>query len=185
MQSLSIPLGDHNPRAHTAAEVLAALRGVAVFTAFEPNQEVDGMTIRVVNQGEQDLLTAVLAVDYTLRLFVNDPAAGLDDTDIGGLTEADFTEASFLGYSGALLTGGSWTVSPGEAPTAEYAPQTFTSSANQDPQTVYGYHVTNTATLRLQWFEYFPTPVVIDSAGEYVTVTPRFSAQASQIEVGS
>lgn len=133
------------------------------------------MTIELVDQAEEHFLDLILAVNYTLRLFRNDVTAGLTATQIDALTEAAFTEASFTGYSAAALTGGSWTTTAGNPCVGVYAAQTFTSTATQSAQTIYGYYVTRTTGGALQWFEYFTTPLVIEFNGEYITVTPRLT----------
>ncbi len=133
------------------------------------------MTLIVVNQAEKAFLDLILAVNYTLRLFKNDPAAGLTQVQKDALTEANFTEADFTGYAGINLTGGSWTTNPGDPATGSYAQQTFTSSADQTPQLVYGYYITRTSGGALQWFEYLPVPISFQSNGEFYRVTPRIS----------
>jgi hypothetical protein len=133
------------------------------------------MTLRVVDQGEQDQLDLILAVNYTLKLFKNDVTLGLTSAQIDALTESSFTEATFTGYSSKALTGGSWTTGAGNPATGSYAQQTFTSSANQTPQAVYGYYVVRTSGGRLQWFETFPGPVIFEFSGEFYRVTPRIT----------
>lgn len=178
MQSTTIPYGARNPRGHSAAEVLAALQGQAVYTGYDPLQEEDGMTLVVVDQGEAAFLTLVTSIDYSLRLFTNDVTAGLSAGQVEALTEADFTEASFTGYTAPTLAGGSWTVGAGAPASAAYATQVFTSAASQPAQSLYGYYVTRASDGQLQWFEYFPSPPVsISGADEFVTVTPRLTMQ--------
>lgn len=133
------------------------------------------MSGHVVNQGEEDWLDLVLAVNYTVRLFRTDVIAGLDSTQINALTEANFTEANFTGYSAVALTGGSWTTTAANPSTGTYAMQTFTRSSDGAPQTIYGYYITKTSGGRLQAFEYLNTPVVIEFGGEYIQVTPRIT----------
>lgn len=178
MQSTTIPYGARNPRGHSAAEVLAALQGQATYTTYDPLQEEDGMTLVVVDQGEAAFLTLVTSIDYSLRLFVNDVTAGLSAGQVEALTEDDFTEATFTGYTAPTLTGGSWTVNAGAPASAAYATQVFTSAASFTPaQTLYGYYATRASDGQLCWFEYFPSPVSISGADEFVTVTPRLTMQ--------
>ncbi|GAA1749379.1 hypothetical protein [Nonomuraea bangladeshensis] len=138
------------------------------------------MTLVVVNQGEEAFLDAILAVGYTLRLFKNDVTDGLTAGQVEALTEADFTEADFTGYASAALTGGGWTTSAGDPATGTYAAQNFISSADQTPQTLYGYYVTRTSDGALQWFEEFTTPLVIEFDGEFIRVTPRVTLADTQ-----
>lgn len=138
------------------------------------------MTLIVVDQGEEGLLDAILAVNYTLHLFQNDVTDGLSASQIEALTESDFTEADFTGYSSAALTGGSWTVTPGDPATGTYTVQTFTSSADQTAQTLYGYYVTRTSDGALQWFEEFSTPLTIEFDAEFIRVTPQITLADTQ-----
>ncbi|GAA2209311.1 hypothetical protein GCM10009850_047690 [Nonomuraea monospora] len=133
------------------------------------------MTLVVVNQGEEDLLDAILAVNYTLRLHKNDVTDGLSAGQIEALTESDFTEADFTGYSSKALTGGSWTTTPGDPCVGVYVQQTFTSTADQSPQACYGYYVTRASDGALQWFEDFSSPLTIEFNGEGIAVTPRLT----------
>mgnify|MGYP001611305433 FL=1 len=133
------------------------------------------MTLIVVNQAEEAMLDLVLAVNYTLRLYKTDVTLGLTQAQKDALTESSFVEATFTGYAGAALTGGSWTTTPGNPATGSYAMQTFTSSADQTPQAVYGYYITRTSGGALQWFEPFPGPVIFEFNGEYYEVTPRLT----------
>lgn len=177
MQSLTIPTGDHNPTGRTAADVLAALQGVATITEFDALAEEDGMTLVVVDQAEGHFLSLILGVDYDLRLFKNNVTSGLTTVQKDALTEASFTQATFTGYAPVTLTGGSWTITNGNPSAGVYAIQSFTSSANQTAQTIYGYYVTRHSDNKLEWFEYFASPVTIDTNGQFLSVTPRFTAQ--------
>lgn len=138
------------------------------------------MTLVVVDQAEEHFLDLILAVNYTLRLFKNDPALGLTTVQIDALTEADFTEADFAGYSAVSLTGGSWTTTPGNPGTGTYATQTFTRSSTGTAQTIYGYYVTRTTGGALEWFEYFSVPIVIEFINEFIKVTPSITLSDTQ-----
>ncbi len=133
------------------------------------------MTLRVVDQAEEHFLDLILAVNYTLKLFKNNVTNGLSSAQIDALVETDFTEATFTGYSSKALTGGSWTTTAGNPCTGSYAVQTFTSSADQTAQPLYGYYVVRTSDSKLQWFEMFSGPIVVEFNGEYLEVTPRIT----------
>lgn len=133
------------------------------------------MTLIVVNQAEEHFLDLILAVNYDLRLFKNDVDNGLTQVQKDALTEADFTEADFTGYASATLTGGSWTTTAGNPCTGSYATQTFTSSADQSSQTLYGYYVTRASDDALQWYEKFTVPLAIEFNNEYIEVTPQIT----------
>ena len=139
------------------------------------------MTLVIPDQGEEALIDLILSVGYTLRLFKNDVTDGLSAAQIEALTEADFTEADFTGYSAKALTGGSWVVASGDPCAGEYALQGFTASADQSAQIVYGYYVTLTAGGgELRWFEEFSAPVTVQSNGDTIRVTPRITLADSQ-----
>ena len=125
--------------------------------------------IQVVNQAEEHFLDLILAVNYTLRLFKNNVTPG--DT----LTEGDFTEADFTGYSANAMTGGAWVTTPGDPCTGAYAKQSFTSSADQAAQTIYGYYVTRTSDGALEWFEKFDASVTVQYNGDQIDVTPQIT----------
>lgn len=133
------------------------------------------MTLVVVNQGEEQMLDLVLAVNYTLKLYTNDVTAGLTQDQIDALTEASFTAATFTGYADKALTGGSWTTSQENPSTGTYAQQTFTSTADQTEQLVYGYYVTRTLDGALVWFEEFDGPLSIAFNGDSIAVTPTIT----------
>lgn len=174
MQSTTIPYGDRNPRGHSPAEILAALQGQAIYTAYDPLPEETGMTLLVPNDGEVMFLDLVTSVDYYLHLFTNDisfVSASAQEL----FTATSFTEASFTGYSAKTLTGGSWTSASGAPASTTYARQGFVSSASQPAQVVYGYYLTRVSTGGLAWFEQFPTPASISGADEFIEVTPRLT----------
>lgn len=135
------------------------------------------MTLRVPNASEERFLDLILAADYTLRLFTNDVAAGLTETQMEALATGSFTEATFPGYAAATLTGGSWTTTPGDTESvAMYAQQTFTRSSTGGGQTVRGYYVTNPAASdALVWWEYFDGPIIVTNAGDAIVITPTFT----------
>lgn len=133
------------------------------------------MTLIVPNAAEERFLDAILATNYTLRLFANDVTAGLNAAQIEALTVSSFTEATFTGYSAKTLTGGSWTTTAGAPCVGVYAQQQFTSTADQAAQTVYGYYVTRTSGGALDWFEYFTAPVVVEFLNDAIRVTPRIT----------
>lgn len=133
------------------------------------------MTVVVPDVGEEVLLDAITSINYTLRLFTNDVTDGLTAGQIEALDESDFTEATFTGYSAATLTGGSWTTTQASPSTAVYAAQTFTSSADQTAQTLYGYYVVRASDGVLAWFEEFTAPLTVEFDGEAVKVTPRLT----------
>jgi hypothetical protein len=107
------------------------------------------MALKVPNQAEVILLQAFInQEDLDLRLFKNNHTPV--DTD----TEADYTEADFIGYATELLVAGNWTFTPGDPALASYAPNViFTSTAGGQSQTIYGYYVTQRLSGKLLWAE--------------------------------
>lgn len=133
------------------------------------------MTLRVVDQAEEHFLDAILAVNYSMRLFSNNVENGLSTAQRDALTEASFTEATFTGYASAALTGGAWTTTPGNPASAYYAAQSFTSTADQTPETIWGYYVLRSSDQRLEWYEYFSASATIQYNSESIVVTPRMT----------
>lgn len=137
------------------------------------------MTLIVVDQGEVHMLTQILDVDMTLRLFANDVTHGLTPEQIEQLTEADFTEADFTGYSPAALEGGTWSITPGDPATGSHDAHQFQSTADQSPQTIYGYWLTRDSDDALVWFEPVP-PVVVEFDEDLIVVQPRITLRDEQ-----
>ena len=134
------------------------------------------MTLRIPNVGEGNMLEIVVnktaAEDLVLRLFTSNTTPA--DTD----TTATYTQASFTGYTAKTLAGSSWTVTPGDPSEASYAQQTFTSSASQTAQTVYGYYVIQSSSTELMWSERFTDgPYVVTNNGDEIRVTPKLTFQ--------
>jgi hypothetical protein len=95
-------------------------------------------------------------------------------TPAEGDTAATYTEADFTGYSAITLTGASWTVT---GDTAAYVQQTFTSSANQTLQNVYGYFYVQATSGTLICAERFTdAPYAISNNTDNIKVTPSLTA---------
>lgn len=142
------------------------------------------MSLVVVNQGEEQMLDLILAVNYTLRLYKTDVTAGLTATQIDALDELDMVEATFSGYVSVALTGGSWTTTQGDpASTGTYAQQTFVRASTGADQTIYGYYVTRTSDGKLVWFEKFAGPITLTNAGDLIRVTPTFTLDDQEATV--
>ena len=111
------------------------------------------------------------AQDLSLRLFKNNITPAETDT------AATYTIADFTGYSSITLTGASWTVS-GTAPTQiAFAQQTFTSSANQTLQNIYGYFYLRASAADIMGAERFTSaPFPIENNGDEVRITPQITA---------
>ncbi|MCB0256007.1 MAG: hypothetical protein KDI55_19985 [Anaerolineae bacterium] len=132
------------------------------------------MALVLVNQGEDIALKALLAhtagQDQRLKLYQNNVTPAETDT------EAGYTEATFTGYSDVAMAGSSWGFTPGAPSEAAFAQQTFTSSADQTSQSIYGYFVTQQTSGLLVWAERFPAgPYAIANNGDNIKVTPKIT----------
>lgn len=136
------------------------------------------MTLVVPNVGEKGFLDAILSVGYTLKLFTNN--LSVSGTAAEALTDASFTEATFTGYTSKALTGGSWTTTAADPTTGSYALQSFTATADQSPQVVYGYYVVVTSGGALRWYEKFSSSVTVQNNGDSIRVTPRLTLADTQ-----
>jgi hypothetical protein len=136
------------------------------------------MALKLVDQGEVDALKAFLnidpAEDLVLRLYQNNKVPA--DAD----TEANYTEADFVGYAEIALDADDWTVTPGNPTEAEQSDQTFTSTAAAQDQDIYGYYVVGASSGRLKWAERFADgPYDIQNIGDAITVTPVFTGRSA------
>jgi hypothetical protein len=134
------------------------------------------VSLRVTDEGEVIALKALLnhtaGQNLVLKLYQNNITPA--DAD----TAATYTEATFTGYANLTLTGASWTVSPGAPGVASYAQQTFTSSADQAAQNIYGYFLTQLGSGTLVYAERFTgAPFVIQNNGDSIKVTPRVTCK--------
>jgi hypothetical protein len=132
------------------------------------------MALLVPNSGEGLLLQYALndaaSENQSLRLYKNNITPGETDT-AGTYTVADFT-----GYSNISLTGTSWTVTPGAPTEGAYAQQTFTSSADQASQSIYGYYVVGASSGTLLWAERFTNgPYAIANNNDSIAITPKIT----------
>jgi hypothetical protein len=130
------------------------------------------VTVVVVKQGEEIWLDLILSTNKTLKLYKNDVESGLTAAQKKALTESSFTEATFTGYTSKSLTGGSWTTTQGDPTIGTYAQQTFTSSANQAAQSIYGYYVIRASDNKLEYYEQFSGPISISLLNDAINVTP-------------
>lgn len=133
------------------------------------------MTLVVPNAGENLMLAHALnktaPEDLTLKLYQNNVTPGESDT------ASTYTEATFVGYASVALTGSNWTITPGAPTSASYPQQSFTSSSNQTPQTIYGYFVVGASSGTLYWAEKFSSSQVIQNLSDQIKVTPVLTAE--------
>jgi hypothetical protein len=129
------------------------------------------MTLVVPNNGEglalANFLNKTAPQDQSLRLYQNNITPAETDT------AATYTVATFTGYANKALTGASWTVTEGAPSSAAAAQQTFTSSADQTLQNIYGYYVVQTTSGIIMWAERFTgAPFAIQNNLDAVLLTP-------------
>ncbi len=131
------------------------------------------MALVFPNTGEnlslEMLVNKTAAQNLVLRLFKS------NTTPAEGDTAGTYTEADFTGYSSITLTGASWGTASGGS--IAYAQQTFTSSANQSTQNVYGYYYTQASSGTLVAAERFSDgPYGITNNGDNIKITPTITA---------
>jgi hypothetical protein len=133
------------------------------------------MPLVLVNNGEGIALRALVnhtaPQNLSLRLYQNNITPA--ETDV----TATYTLATFTGYASVTLTGASWTITEGAPSQASYAQQSFTSSADQTLQNIYGYYLVQVTSGLLVWSERFTNaPFAISNNGDQIRVTPRITA---------
>lgn len=135
------------------------------------------MSLKLVNQGKRDSLAAFLNVeaaeDLILRLFKNNQIPA--DAD----TEADYTEATFIGYAPVTLDALDWTITEANPAVATQPPQEFRSTQGGQDQGIYGYYVVGADSGRLKWAERFSDGVkTIINFDDVLRVTPRYTQRS-------
>jgi len=131
------------------------------------------MALLVPNAGEGLMLEHIVGKtaieNVTLKLFKN------DYTPVEGSIAGSFTEADFTGYAAKTnLTGASWNITTGDPSYADFAEQTFTSTAGSQNQPVYGYFIVGNTSATILWAERFSDgPYTIVNNGDAIKITPR------------
>lgn len=126
----------------------------------------------LVNDGEVIMLEAAInktaPQTLVLKLFKS------NTTPTETTITSDLTEADFTGYASLSLTPANWVTTPGAPSDVTYPEQTFTSSANQTAQLVYGYYLVQTTSGKLLAAERFTNgPYTIANNGDAIKVTPK------------
>jgi hypothetical protein len=130
------------------------------------------MTLLIPNGGEVIAINAFLnktaGQDQTLILYQNNITPS--ETDV----TATYTEATFTGYASKALTGANWTTTPGAPTQSVYAIQTYTSTADQTLQNIYGYMMKQTTSGLIMLAERFAAaPYAITNNGDNIAITPQ------------
>lgn len=123
------------------------------------------------------------ATASSVRLHRNDVADGLSETEIGALTEAAFTEATFPGYAAVAASG--WVIT-GSPVTATAAVAVFQSTADAAAQSIFGFYVTRDSDGVLIGFGDLGAsgPFTVEFANDRVTVTPTVRLRNSPAPLG-
>jgi len=127
------------------------------------------------DQGEAIILTLAVnklatTENLILKLFKNNITPGETNT------ESSYTVADFTGYANITLTGASWVSTPGAPSQVTFAQQTFTSSADQAAQLVYGYYYVQASSGKAIGAERFSDgPYTIANNGDVIKVTPKLT----------
>lgn len=131
------------------------------------------MPIVFPNSELQFALQEILSSAESLHLFQNNY-----DVLPGTFTLADFTEATFSGYTEQALVGSNWNFSGSTTAVADYnSGLTFQADSSDQDQQIYGYYITRDGGSELLYAETFPNgPYHIDMVGDSVTVIPRVTA---------
>lgn len=131
------------------------------------------MSLLVPNNGEGDALKGYVGVaqeSLILKLFKNNYTPV--ETSVAG----DFTEAAFTGYAAKNLNPATWVVTEGAPSEAAYPVQTFTSSAAQTAENVYGYYLVRATSGRIAHAERFTDgPYPISNLNDEIKVTPKIT----------
>lgn len=132
------------------------------------------MALLVPNHGEGDMLSAIVAKAAAENLLLRLYQSNTTPTELD--TATTYTEASFTGYSAITLTATNWTITEGDPAEASYPLQSFTSSAAQATQNIYGYYLTRVTSGRIAWAEKFPAgPYPIANLNDKIDVTPKIT----------
>jgi hypothetical protein len=138
------------------------------------------MALKVVNQAEvifnKNVLNVQAAEELDLKLFKNNHTPV--DTD----TEADYTEATFVGYAAIPLDHTLWVTTPGNPASSDYPTVTFTSTGGGQNETIYGYYVVQRLSGKLLWAELFSdndpqAPYLIVNIGDNIAWEPQFTGR--------
>lgn len=133
------------------------------------------MTLVLPNAREIDILTSLLNIALTLRLYSNNVTPS--PTSVAG----DFTEVAGGGYSSKALTFANWEITGGTPTVALYnAVQSwaFTGATNA-PGTIYGYYIIKNSDGSLLCAERFSAGIVPFTPinGSIIKVTPRITCE--------
>lgn len=136
------------------------------------------MSGKYPNQGEALIMQWIVGQEIPpglkLRLYKNNKTPG--DAD----TEADYTEADFVGYAEVSYQPFDFDITPGNPTTAVGIGVAFTATAGSQNQDIYGYYfVTDDTRNLLVSAEKFIAPVNINNNGDSVTVFPTLTGQST------
>lgn len=103
-----------------------------------------------------------------LRLYKNNV------TPSSTMTIADYTEATFTGYSSVTLSSASWTVVEGDPTYAEYTSGVPFTCSGTTSELIYGFYLSSENSSTLLWSERFNfAPYTITYVGDALTPRPK------------
>jgi len=129
----------------------------------------------LVNLGEVRMLSLLTndgqaLENNVLRLYQNDKTPA--ETDTAG----DYTQATFTGYVAITLTATDWTITSGAPSDATALEKTFSSTADQALQNIYGYYLVTAVGGELVAAERFTgAPFAIQFNGDQIKVTTKIT----------
>lgn len=137
------------------------------------------MALKIPNEGELELLDKclkdTLSVDenYIMKLYQNDHTPANSDT------AADYTEATFAGYSAKPLTRAGWGIAStndsGLAQSTYSVEQSWT--CTDSSQIIYGYYVLGATSGKVLWAEKFDITRTL-AVGDQLKITPIFTLRS-------
>jgi len=134
------------------------------------------MALKVPDVGELILLNALRAVPATTNWFCM--LYQNNYTPVDGSVFADFTEATFNGYSAQGFAFSAPTTVSGKATLVATAPCVFTSTGGSPANTIYGYMVGDTLTGEVVWAERFGSSQAMVNNGDQISVTLKFTGKS-------
>lgn len=108
--------------------------------------------------------------NLSMRLFKS------NTTPTSTMTLADYTEATFTGYSAVTATSGSWTINEGAPTSATQASATTFTCTAATSEAIYGYYLSQITSSQLMWSERFSDgPYTLTNNGDKIILTPQLT----------
>jgi len=128
------------------------------------------MPVVIPHAAQQAMLLTIVGQPLALRLYTNNREPTTQDT------ATQYAEATFGGYTPAVLTSASWAVISGVPRGVQSTEQVFTCASAQARQSCFGYFVTHHTGGQLLWAERFADgPYVIENHGAEILITANLT----------